>query len=235
MTAKERNICMIAHRGYSGKYHENTELAFIKAGEHASGGAETDIRVTADGVYVCSHNETAVLENGEELYVSRSTFAELTAQPLKSKFEGQKVYLCTFRRYLEIMKQFDMVCFVELKGAFTPAQVKGVFGLVEEVYELKKCILQSFDKENLLEARRQFPDLPLMLTYGFNCGDYRFCLDEGISIDCDYNAITPGIISDFRSKNLEVAVWTVNDAEDFEKVKLMDVDYIESDFFGGND
>ncbi len=64
---EEPDICMIAHRGYSGKYHENTELAFTKPAEHGSGGAETDIRVTKDGVYVCSHNSSIILEDATEL------------------------------------------------------------------------------------------------------------------------------------------------------------------------
>lgn len=235
MTAKEKNICMIAHRGFSGKYPENTELAFIKAGEHCSGGAETDVRVTKDGVYVCSHNSAAVLCDGTELEVSDHTYAELTAKPLKNRKTDDEVYLCTFRKYLEVMKRFDMVCFVELKGSFTSEQVSGVFAMVDDVYALEKCILQSFDHGNLLESRKQFPNLPLMLTLGRGDPGYEFCFDAGISLDCDYKIITPEIIEDFHSRGLEVALWTVNDAEDFERCKEMGIDYIESDYFGGLD
>ncbi|MBQ9997340.1 MAG: glycerophosphodiester phosphodiesterase, partial [Clostridia bacterium] len=46
------SICFIAHRGYSGKYQENTEEAFLEAVKHGSGGIETDVRTTADGVLV---------------------------------------------------------------------------------------------------------------------------------------------------------------------------------------
>ena len=46
-----KNTCMIAHRGYSFKYYENTESAFIGAGEHGAGGAETDVRITKDGAH----------------------------------------------------------------------------------------------------------------------------------------------------------------------------------------
>lgn len=60
MPIKAKEICMIAHRGYSGKYLQNTELAFVQAARHGSGGAETDIRITSDGVYVTSHNPEAV-------------------------------------------------------------------------------------------------------------------------------------------------------------------------------
>ena len=47
---EKMDVCMIAHRGYSSRYFQNTESAFIGAAKHGSGGAETDIRVTSDGV-----------------------------------------------------------------------------------------------------------------------------------------------------------------------------------------
>lgn len=235
MTAKERNIKMIGHRGYSSKYHENTELAFIKAGEHASGGAETDIRVTKDGVLVCSHNSEIVLKDGTVLAVSDNDYSALTAQPLKNRKGDEDVYLCTFERYLEIMKEFDMVCFVELKGEFTEEQVAEVFAMAERKYELSKFILQSFSIDNLKKSRRQYPDIPLMYTYDSGCEPYDFCFEYGISIDTAFRDATPEMIEQFHSHGLEVALWTVNEPEDFEMCKQYDVEYIESDVFGGND
>lgn len=235
MTAKELNICMIAHRGYSGAYHQNTELAFVKAGEHASGGTETDIRVTKDGVLVCSHNSEAVFEDGSELLVAEATYAELTAKPLKNSKTDDKVYLCTFRRYLEVMKKFGMICFIELKGSFTDAQVAEVFAMAAEVYDVSKCILQSFDFDNLVRTHKQFPDVPLMLTYGKGDGDYERCFDYGFSIDADIEITTEKMVKDFHDRGLEFGVWTCNDEERFAKAKAIGVDYIESDYFGGND
>lgn len=235
MTAKELNICMIAHRGYSGKYFMNTALAFEKAAENKSGGAETDIRMTSDGVLVCSHNREAVLNDGTELIVSESTFTELTALPLKNDKTDDDVYLCTFRRYLEIMKQNDMICFIELKDEFSDSQVQAVIDEIRKTYSLSKCILQSFDFENLLRLKRIVPELPLMLTYGSKEKNYERCFDHGISLDICFDILTQKIIDEFHAHSLEVAVWTANTREDFEYCKSFNVDYIESDYFGGND
>lgn len=231
----EKNICMIAHRGYSGAYPENTALAFEQAAKHGSGGAETDIRVTADGVFVTSHNETVRFADGSELEVSKATFAALTAKPLQHDKPCGDVYLCTLRRYLEIMRENGMVCFVEFKGPFAEAQVKAAFDLVAEVYDLKQCIFQSFDFDNLLRARRLFPDLPLMYTYGTGESHYERCFDHGISIDADQFVITPEMIEEFHAHGLEVGVWTVNDEENLRRCAALGVDYIESDVFGGKD
>ncbi len=226
-------ICMIAHRGYSSVYPPNTEIAFLKAAEHRSGGAETDIRVTKDGVYVTSHDDDVVFSDGTVRKVSGSTFAELSEKPLKNGLTDEDVYLCTLRRYLEIMRDNGMVCFVELKGPFTREQVRGVFAMAEEIYDLKRCILQSFDFDNLLMARELFPELPLMYTYGTGESHYERCFDHGISIDADRVVITQQMTDEFHARGLEVGVWTVNDEAELARVAALGVDYIESDVFGG--
>lgn len=228
-----KDICMIAHRGYSSKYYQNTALAFRKAAEHRSGGAETDIRVTADGILVCSHNSEAVFEDGSELIVSDSTFAELTAKPLKNTLTEDKVYLCTFREYLEIMKENGMICFIELKGSFDDEKEKAVYDMIKEVYDISKCILQSFDFDNLIRMHRSYPDLPLMYTYGTGESHYERCFEYGISIDADIKITTQQMVDDFHSHGLEAGVWTANTEDALEKAKGLGVDYIESDVFGG--
>ena len=229
------NICMIAHKGFSGKYRENTEQAFIMAAANKSGGAETDIRMTADGVLVCNHNSTAVFKDGTELEIASHTFAELTAQPLENKTNDDEVYLCPLRRYFEIMKENNMVCFVELKGEFSDEQIAKIFELADEVYSMSKCILQSFDFDNLVRIHKRLPDLPVMYTYGKGESHYERCFEYGFSIDIDHNVVTEKMIEEFHSRNLEVGVWTVNERDRLEYCRSLGVDYIESDFFGGND
>lgn len=233
--AADLGICMIGHRGYSSRYFMNTELAFTKAAEHHSGGCETDIRRTKDGVYVCSHDRTAVLADGTELTVSESTYDELTAQPLKNPLTDDVIYICTMRRYLEIMRDNDMICFLELKGNYTDEQLHEIFGMVAEVYDLSKCIMQSFDFDNLINTSKMFPGMPLMYTYGHGEFDWRRCLKYGFSLDADLDVITPRVIRAFHRHGLEVALWTANTEEDFAYAKSMGIDYIESDVFGGDE
>lgn len=229
----QNNVCMIAHRGYSGKYHENTALAFEKAYENGSGGAETDVRITSDGVLVLSHNSSVTLSDGTELEVSEHTYQELHAKPLKNKKGKDEVYICTFEEYLDIMKKHGMVCFIELKGKWENDDIKRCFNLCEEKYELSKCILQSFDFDNLLNARSLFPELPIMLTYGEGDGDWSRCLEHGFSIDAEYTTVTPEMVEAFHAQGLEVAMWTANLYAVVSYGRSLGVDYIESDNYGG--
>ena len=226
---------MIAHRGYSGAFPGNTALAFREAAKHASGGAETDIRRTSDGVYVTNHNPEAAFADGTEALVAEHTYAELAAKPLLNSKTADDVRLCTFREYLEIMREHGMVCFIELKGDFTEDEVREIFDEAARVYDLRKCILQSFSFENLIRARELFPDLPLMWTYGMSESHWERCFAYGFSIDADRVVLTEEMVEAFHAHGLEVGVWTVNDREDLEKFRRMGVDYIESDVFGGED
>ncbi len=228
---EQPEICMIGHRGYSGRYLQNTEQAFIEAAKHGSGGAETDIRVTSDGIYVTSHNAEAVFEDGTEMIIAEHTYAELTEKPLKNNKTRDKLYLCTLKRYLEIMKQYDMICFIELKGDFSEEQVKEIFTICGETYDLSKCIMQSFEFDNLLKAHELFPELPLMLTYGLGDTGYERCFEYGFHIDADYRVITKEMVEQFHSRGLEVGLWTANDPFSLAYCKSLGVDYIESDNF----
>ena len=48
---------VMAHRGYSGAYPENTMLSFRKAAEVGTDGIELDVHLTRDGVLVVHHDE----------------------------------------------------------------------------------------------------------------------------------------------------------------------------------
>ena len=49
---------VFAHRGFSGKYPENTMMAFKKAAEVGCYGIELDVQLTKDDEIVIMHDET---------------------------------------------------------------------------------------------------------------------------------------------------------------------------------
>lgn len=227
----KEKVTFIGHRGYSFRYLENTEDAFTGAAKHGSGGAETDVRVTKDGVLVCSHNSAAVMKDGTEMEIADHTYAELTAQPLRNMKTFNNVYLCTFERYLEIMKENNMICFVEFKGAFTEENILKAFNMAAEIYDLSKCPLQSYDMSNLVLAHALFPDLPVMLTCDEYDADVEKALELGFSIDMDLHGLTKETVDKFHEAGLEVGAWTANTRAQIAYCLSLGVDYIESDVY----
>ena len=225
------NVKFIAHRGYSFRYQENTEEAFTGAAKHGSAGAETDVRVTKDGVLVCSHNSEVTLRDGTELEISDHTYAELTAQPLKNMKSFTRLYLCTFEKYLQIMAENDMICFVEFKGEFSDENIRKAFGMAAEIYDLDKCPLQSYNIGNLIRARELFPELPVMLTCDEWDDTVAEALERGFAIDMDLHGLTQEIVDQFHAAGLEVGAWTANTRADISYCLSLGVDYIESDVY----
>ena len=144
-----KDICMIAHRGHSSKHPGNTEAAFLSAVKNGSGGIETDVRVTKDGVFVVNHNDEAKFFDGTELIVAESTYEELSKKALYNDKSDEIVYICTFERYLEICRDANMICFIELENlvktheAFPDLQI--MLTWAKNCGDYHKCIDYGFD------------------------------------------------------------------------------------------
>lgn len=223
--------CFIAHRGYSGKYLQNTEEAFLKAVEHGSGGIETDVRITLDGKFVVNHDSCVHFFDGTDMEVSEHTFEELSSKPLLNKFTDTELHICTFERYLEICRDGNMICFIEFKGSFPDEKIDEVLNMAKRIYDLKMCSLQSFDMDNLIRTHEKFPELSIMLTCGEPDENVYKCLELGFDIDMAHSGIYKSLVDRFHEKGLRVGLWTANLPHELELCRLMCVDYIESDVY----
>ena len=68
-----------AHRGFSGKYPENTLLAFQKAAEAGAEGIELDVHTTRDGEVVVMHDENTIRTTGTDALIKDLTLEEFKA------------------------------------------------------------------------------------------------------------------------------------------------------------
>nr|MDO8087868.1 glycerophosphodiester phosphodiesterase family protein [Candidatus Sigynarchaeum springense] len=77
--ASGRPMTVIAHRGYSSRYPENTLLAFEKAMEIGADYIEFDVRLSNDGILVVSHDASLERCGNANVRTDRSTLNELRA------------------------------------------------------------------------------------------------------------------------------------------------------------
>lgn len=68
---------VIAHRGFSARYPENTLLAFQKAIEAGADGIETDLRLSSDEEMICFHNDTLNNRKGVSVSPESLTLSQL--------------------------------------------------------------------------------------------------------------------------------------------------------------
>lgn len=94
-------IKLIAHRGYSDAYTENTLTAFRHAAEQPEYyGIETDVHVTSDGYLICNHDDEVHFADGTDMTIAENTLEKLRSKPVKSKF-GADERVALFEEYLD--------------------------------------------------------------------------------------------------------------------------------------
>lgn len=97
---------IIAHRGYSELYPENTLLAFTKAIEAGVNGIETDIRLSSDGHAVISHDSSLMRITNKDEYVEDVSLEYLRSLDAGSWFDSKyrDLKIPTLEELLEIVQ-----------------------------------------------------------------------------------------------------------------------------------
>ena len=125
LTADEiDSIVLSAHRGFQPEGPENTALSFEAAGKHGFDYIETDVLMTADGELVCIHDSTLDRTTNGSGKVHAMTYAEILQYRIDtaacgfdiSSADSSKLYVPTFREYLDICKKYGSKPFIELKS-----------------------------------------------------------------------------------------------------------------------
>ena len=106
-----------AHRGYSGKYPENTMLAFRKAAETGCDGIELDVQLTKDGKIVVIHDETVDRTTTGTGRVKDYTYEELIKLDAAKLFGGKYGFcpIPSFEEYCQWAAGQDLVTNIEIK------------------------------------------------------------------------------------------------------------------------
>jgi len=154
---------LVAHRGYSGRYPENTLLAYQAAYEHGAKYMELDLQLTLDRVPVLHHDESLQRMSGVDLDVRElkaKRFKALPASyPERFADEFKDNTFTTFRKFCKwLSKHEDVTIFVEIKQESLDRFGIPVF--MDEVYRriLKssvesQCVIISFNYEVIEYAR----------------------------------------------------------------------------------
>lgn len=145
-----------AHRGFKGKYPENTKLAFSEAIKTGANGIELDVHLTKDGQLVVIHDETLDRTTDGSGLVCDNSLCELkklNASKLYPKYDRQEIP--TLKEYFEFIKNFDIVTNVELKNSIIDYKniEELTYDLIRE-YDLEdKVIISSFNHESLVRFK----------------------------------------------------------------------------------
>ena len=226
----------IAHRGASGKYPENSRLAFENAITAGADMIELDCQVTADGHVVVFHDERLGRITGARGKVQDKTLEQLRKLDIgkrcKPAFGGERILV--LEEALEIFAGQVDLC-LEIKAASAAPsgiELKLLFILSRYDY-LERTTISSFDYRSLARVRELAPEATLGVIYGPGIKEDPLAAAERLaasSIHVEKKLARREFLDRAWQAGLDVYVWTVNDLREMEMFATLGVQGIFSDY-----
>ncbi|MBQ2563143.1 MAG: hypothetical protein II559_07000 [Muribaculaceae bacterium] len=227
----------IGHRGsYRGVM--NTVEAYTNGVDYYGyEGLECDVRVTLDGQYVISHDETTNAVGGN-LTVANATLAQLQAENY-TQTRGGVTYtgkICTVAEYLDICIEKNVIPVVELKWTTginnnDMSNFPGLAALIEEKGLTSKAIILTSMRNSLEYVRTNYPALKCQFLCNSNWAThFNWIVQWGLMPSIEAGCLDKYTVKKFHDKGLEVAVWTVNSLANYKLYGEMGVSMITCDY-----
>ena len=206
---------MVAHRGLSSVFPQNTVPAFEGAVEYGFDGVECDIHTTKDGKWVIIHDDTV-----DKMTDGTGNVADFTLKELRNltidfgngieNYESLK--MPTLEEYLEVCENADIIPVIEIKKC----EEKYLESLKEMLgnYKFRKApVLISFERSYLEVYRELDSEIEmLLLATEPTTQDVQWCIDHKAGLNFHFANLAKCIsaISMAKSNNIKLAAWTVD-------------------------
>ena len=226
-----------AHRGYSGKYPENTMLAFRKAVEVGCDGIELDVQLTKDGQVVIIHDETLDRTTNAKGFVKDYTLAELQTVDAGAIKDGKWGFqgIPTFEEYCQWMTTVDITTNVEMKTSiiYYPHLEEKCIEIIRRYHLEDRILISSFNHMSLVKCKELAPEIPVgalveregLMYAGFYGKQFGFQYYHP-----DFCLLSDEAVKECKENGVGINVWTVDDLPGFEQLVEWDVDGIFTNY-----
>jgi glycerophosphoryl diester phosphodiesterase len=218
----------IAHRGARGYEPENTLKSFQKALDLKADGIELDVHLSSDGHIIVIHDETIDRTTNGKGFVNTFSLAELKTFLIDDQYE-----IPTLKEVFDLVNKKCLIN-IELKGLGTADKVAALIEeyITEKNWNYGHFIVSSFNWDLLKETSNLNSNIAIgVLTEEDVNKALAFAqLIEAHAINPDYQLLNLEKVQEIQDKGFMVLPWTVNTAEDIQKIKSFNVDGIISDF-----
>lgn len=249
-TSLHNHPLVIAHRGGSELWPENTLVAFHAAAEMGVDILEMDIHSTSDGILVVIHDEEVDRTTDGSGEVSGMTLKEIKALDAGHSWTSDKGLTYPFRGQGVEIPTLEEV-FVELPGAHMNIEIKQAeppitvqFCEMVRRYSMQERVLAaSFDPGTLVDFRRECPEVAssatsdeirmLYILSRAGLGAIYRTPAQALQIP-EYSGNTyvlnPRLVSAAQAKNLQMHAWTINEVADMRRMVNTGLDGLITDY-----
>ncbi|GGD61970.1 glycerophosphodiester phosphodiesterase [Paenibacillus nasutitermitis] len=207
----------IAHRGYPGKYPENTLKSFQAACDLNFSHLELDVQLSKDGVPVVIHDLSVnrMTDNG------KGRVKDLTLAELKELTINGTERIPTLEEALDVLKD-QIIVDIELKqmGDLYPGMEELVLDIVKKKGMQEQAFITSFDHYSLQRVRQLDDKIGLgMINIGASPAFFPFAKE----INCGYLSIehqhvTETVIRRCEEEGIQLIPWTIDQESEMKKI-----------------
>ncbi|MGJ5711700.1 glycerophosphodiester phosphodiesterase [Staphylococcus auricularis] len=233
-----KNYTVIAHRGLSVRYPENTMPAFRAAIELGIERVEIDLHMTIDHQLVVMHDDSVNRTSNGSGKIKDFTLEELKQLDVgawkNQRFEGERIP--TFEAVLELFKHRPEALLIELKKPRQyPGIEKAVLAALDHFsYQRNQAIIQSFDIKSmqLMAACQQTYPIGVLISkklFWNRQPRFKDIANFADYVNPNYELVTHSFVSRAHAEGLTVYPYTVNSPEDEMRLREVGVDGVISD------
>ena len=207
-----------AHRGYSGRYPENTMLAFEMAADAGADEIELDVQLSRDGRVVIFHDESVERLTGHQGWVRDYRFEELSRLNASAAVYGDRFGfnpIPSLDEYFSWVKNTGIVTNIELKNSrfcYEGLEEK-TLALIEKYSLTDRVFFSSFNHISLIKCKKLKSVIPCGVLTSKLLGNAGYYVSGG-GLDFYH----PGLVllddetvEDCGNHGVGLNVWTVND------------------------
>jgi len=220
-----RGRWVIAHRGASGCYPENTISAFRAGVEAGADAIELDVHLSKDGEVVVMHDDHLGRTASGKGKLADLTLAEIRAVDVGSwkspEFAGKRIP--TLR---EVFAEISLPVMVEIK----PEGEQVVRRTVEAIRDTgaeTRTIIASFSETNLRWASEMLPECERL---ALGKPKLQRVLDLAHIAGPHFDDADGKLVNDLHRNDRALWVWTVDEPKDIERMLRLGVDGIISNW-----
>ena len=249
-TTEIKHPLVFAHRGGGGLYPENTLEAFADSVKLGVDFLELDVHATKDGTLVVMHDGSI-----DRTTAGRGKVSDLTLEQLKKldagylftndngatfPFRGKGIQIPTLQ---EIFDAFPQMKFnIEPKQAF-PSIITPLCEMIRAHNLTDRIIVGSFRQTAISEFRAACPEVA---TSASPAEVSEFLAMQKTGIAASYsppfqalqvpanasflNVVNKDFVAAAHAQNIQVHVWTINDADEMKRLLDLGVDGIMTDY-----
>ncbi|WWB85539.1 glycerophosphodiester phosphodiesterase [Priestia aryabhattai] len=231
------SIDLYAHRGFSGRYPENTMIAFEEARKMQVAGIELDVQLTKDGEIVVIHDERIDRTTNGMGYVQEFSYKQLRLFDAGSWYDSRfsKQSIPTLVEVFEWMtdKKTKLTVNIELKNdrIYYLKLEEKVLRLIDEFDLEDQVILSSFNYDSLAKVRSLHSYIPTgFLFEGVSEEAIGKAKSIGAHLHCDMSFALSPYGKKAKQEGLDLRVYTINEMEDLLKLQQASVEVVMTDY-----